>query len=243
MFLDSDDWLAPEAVGVLVALTVEYDAEIGACGTVWTINDVPSPGRDGQARLMSGDDFLAAGKDVMPVNPLSACAKLLRRSILTDSSFPVGRLHEDVFITHEWFHRAQRVVLTARKLHYYRQREGSITWGEATPKSKSDKANAHLVRAAALQTYGLYDAALAEYKNGLSWHLRAVAALGSSGCRASENLAEISQQRRLVTLRPTGVAQSVRLRVALRVYAISPNVAAFLYSKALSAAHVLSRRR
>lgn len=67
-----------------------------------------------------------------------ACGKLYHISLFEHVSFPIGRIHEDVYTTHLLFEQAKKIVFTKKRLYFYRQREGSImsverskpTWDE-----------------------------------------------------------------------------------------------------------------
>lgn len=233
MFLDGDDWLAEDAVEAMLEAMCESAADIVACGTCWTYGDESDcvDRADSGLRSVTGDEALSLGSKVLSVNVLSACGKLLSREILGDAPFPVGRLHEDVFVTHQWWHRAEVAVLLFQRLHYYRQRPGSITWGEPSLRSMNDKALAHLTRAEGLMGMGLLPAALADFKIGFSWSLRAV---GETDRHARGDYDEdLSAQRRAIAILASSVPLARRMWVAVRAYRISPRVAGWVYSRGL----------
>ena len=246
MFLDGDDWLASDAVETLVSLLRADDsAGMSACGMFWTSGEKTiASDRDGSVEIISGEEFLRAGTAMLPVNPLSACAKLFRRHLLDGIWFPEGRLHEDVFVTHRMYHRAGTIAYTRRRLYYYRQREGSITSGEPSVRSKIDKARAHLERSRELKDMGILDVALREFKHGFAWHLRAMGS-PSPHWRAlgPAEVDELEEQRLLVTRAENDLASGAKLRVAVMLYLRAPRTTARLYVRGLRVSKRLGQAR
>lgn len=233
MFLDSDDWLDSRCIEVLSSLLDVCEAEVALCGTARAANpgDHHAPMKADPAGVcVSGDAFLRNSGAWDPVHPVSAWAKLIDRRLLSGFSFPLGRLHEDVFVTHEVLHRARRVALTREVLHHYRTRDGSITSGVMSMKSASDKARGHLEKAASLLVYGLGEVAGLEFRRGFGWHLRvrAAAGRGPSGFQT-----ELSEQRALIEHVSSQLELDARTRLTLLSYSALPLTVARSYSYAL----------
>ena len=57
-----------------------------------------------------------------------AWGKIYRKTLFTDHNilYPVGKLHEDTFVTYRLLYEADRISYTDRMLYYYRERSGSI---------------------------------------------------------------------------------------------------------------------
>lgn len=240
MFLDSDDWLAPECVEVLQRLLVDGDAHVALCGTARVAGPSQMHRDDdsrGKNHYLAGDEFLSDPSPFEPVHAVSACGKLIDRNLLADLRFPSGRLHEDVFLTHTILHRAERLGITSRVLHYYRQqRPGSITAGTMPLKSASDKARAHLQRAFDLESYGLSEVAGLEFRRGFGWHMRVVATTydKSRVFVTDAQRAELSEQRTLIRQGLTMKSLGPRARAVVCSYSIAPGRVARLYAAVLS---------
>lgn len=235
MFLDSDDWLHPRCLAALHGLLTMCGAQVGLCGTARANSYTPPQSIvTGNHACLSGDEFLRGPERFEPVHPVSACGKLIERSIMDGVAFPRGRLHEDVFVTHQILHRAERLSLTTDVLHFYRQRPGSITAGTMSLRSATDKARAHLERASDLVDFGLVDRAALEFRRGLSWHLRVtrLVARGSGGTMGGMGT-ELAEQRALIGRTHTGLTLDAKTRLALVALSISPRMAAGLYTRAL----------
>lgn len=233
MFLDSDDWIDPDCLAVLIDLVREEKAHVALCGTARVSEPVEAEASAGpvETLVLSGDDFLRNPTPYLPVHPVSACAKLIRRELLEGVRFPPGRLHEDVFVTHVILHRARRVALTRRALHFYRQRPGSITAGTMSLRSASDKARAHLSRARDLEGYGLSDVAGLEFRRGLGWHLRVDRLIRRRA--DAQAMAELAEQRALILRGPGRPALTGRTRLTVSAYSVAPRMVAWLYAAAL----------
>lgn len=234
MFVDSDDWLDRQCIAVLVDLAAERKAQIALCGTARATE--PSQTRpdnqpDTEVVVIPGDDFLCEPGAYEPVHPVSACAKLLDRGIVQGIEFPRGRLHEDVFTTHRYLHRAKSVALTREVLHYYRQRPGSITAGTMSPGSALDKARAHLERASDLAGFGLTDLAMLEFRRGLGWHLRVTNALRAAN---DQHTLELAEQRDLVRDLARTLSLDTRARLAAVCAIVAPRSVARLYARGLA---------
>lgn len=235
MFLDSDDWLDSECVAVLVNLALETGADLAACGTarVSAPADVRRELAVAEPVQLSGDDFLRRGPGLHPVHPVSAWAKLIDRRLLEGCSFPPGRVHEDVFTTHIWLHRASWVIVTPHILHYYRERPGSITSGPMSLKSATDKARAHLERAKDLYAYSLADLALLEFNRGAAWHMRSRVLLGPHPRRDPGLGDEVCEQEELVRRLTATLPLGLLRRSAMAMWRIAPQLSSRAYSTAM----------
>lgn len=233
LFLDSDDWVAPDCLSALVDLVSDGEAQLALCGTARVSDPVEAEASAGpvEAQRVSGDDFLRNPASFQPVHPVSACAKLIGRELLEDVRFPPGRLHEDVFVTHVILHRATRVALTRRVLHFYRQRPGSITAGTMSLRSASDKARGHLSRARDLEGFGLPDVAGLEFRRGLGWHLRVARLIRHRG--DAKAMAELAEQRALILQGQGRPTLTGRTRLTVSAYSVAPRTVAWLFAAAL----------
>lgn len=236
MFLDSDDWLAKDCVSVLRGMLEVSGAQVALGGTARVqgmAENVYGLEILEEMRVMSGDDFLRDPSPHHPVHPVSACAKLIRRSLLEGLRFPPGRHHEDVFVTHVILHRARQLALTRDVLHYYRQRRGSITAGTMSLRSAADKARAHLTRARDFESFGLRERARLDFRRGVGWHLRVVAAMSRAQLTDRDPLVTEMRQQRALLHRPQPLPDPT-LRAAISAYLLAPRAVSWAYSRAVS---------
>ena len=125
-FIDSDDWISMDFYENLYRSITESNAQIAASGIVWAYNDhlqydkftynqqIFSP-EEALKTLIQGRGFYAV-----------AWNKLYKKTLFEGIEFPVGRLHEDEFVTYRLVGKATKLALCQNVIYYYRQREGSI---------------------------------------------------------------------------------------------------------------------
>ena len=89
---------------------------------------------------------------------MTACCKLYRKDLFSELRFPVGKLHEDAFVTHRLIFGADQLAICDAKLYYYFENTQSITrvsWSER----RLDQIQAHEQRLAWLREQGFEKAA------------------------------------------------------------------------------------
>jgi len=132
-FVDSDDWIEPDAYAHLLQLMEQYDVKL-VCGGRYDVD-----GRNGEktiglcppkeeiitAEEMVGRIFLWQGCDS------SACDKLYHRSVLENFRYPEGKVCEDVPVTYKIVLTAERVALSDMPFYNYYHRPGSISMASA----------------------------------------------------------------------------------------------------------------
>lgn len=131
IFVDSDDYIAPEMIARLYQAAVHAKAPMAICD-VCCIDDAGVPaGKSEDSPLR--DEILTA-EQILPrfyqekgLFYIVAWNKLYHRSLLDDETFPVGKWHEDEFVAAQLIWRAERVACIEYPGYYYvTQREGSI---------------------------------------------------------------------------------------------------------------------
>lgn len=128
-FLDSDDYLATDAIGRFVRAMAHEGVDAVCCG----LNLVDSDGRT-YGQMKADANFTASGEDVVrrllrDVYPYNfAHSKCYRSALFEGVRFPVGRLYEDIATTYRALARARRVSCLAECLYFYeRGRAGNIS--------------------------------------------------------------------------------------------------------------------
>ena len=131
MFVDSDDWVAPDYCRIPLEAAKANDADLVLFSYALTNFD-GSP-------LKSMPDFNVGITDKMDAIDLllfggmswGVWNRLFRRDLFREIRFPEGRTHEDAAITHKTILAAERIYVLNDVLYFYRQgREGSITMTE-----------------------------------------------------------------------------------------------------------------
>lgn len=157
-FIDSDDWVHRDYLKILLENALACNAEVSACDLLQT---------GGFCR-----DHALEGKQVISLRPeqaycayygflVSACIKLFRKSLFVELRFPVGKIHEDCYVTQIPLFSSENVAISLEKLYYYYYNSASITrtkWSE----DRRQELEAHMVRLNWLKDNGYLAAAKRE---------------------------------------------------------------------------------
>lgn len=116
-FVDSDDWIHPQMLEYLYRAAMELHTDISVCGFGETTGEFPQIPEDSlKATLWTPRDFY---KERF-LNATVPVAKLIRREVLGDHRFPVGKYIDDEFIMYRvLFEREQLAYLPAPLYAYY----------------------------------------------------------------------------------------------------------------------------
>ena len=126
-FLDSDDVLHSDYLSVLYGLTLKHSADLVACDFIkgeqcfWETQNE-------KIDIRIGDEILL-NMNINDVVVTVAWNKLYHNKFFREFgiSFPEGKIYEDMSFTPQVLLHAQKMVLTNKKLYFYRQRSNSIT--------------------------------------------------------------------------------------------------------------------
>lgn len=157
-FIDSDDWVSDRYLEVLMSLIREHDSDIAICQflRVTDDSDVPETREDASVTFLSNTEALDALYHRMIEQFTVAWAKVYRRRLFADLSFPAGMMHEDVHVSCPLLYTADRIAFTTEHLYFYRQRPGSImSQSRRSAKSSQDALKAFLSNSQFLRRAGL----------------------------------------------------------------------------------------
>ena len=127
-FVDSDDFLAPQYLDVLVRKALEHEADYVMCD--WELfpdgekPQVPTA-TDSKCVVYTPSN---AFHRIMYQKHIthSPCARIIKRSIFDDVQFPEERIYEDLAVIYPCLKHAKKVVFVKLKLYFYRQHPKSI---------------------------------------------------------------------------------------------------------------------
>lgn len=123
-FVDSDDWLHPEYLRILMNGITENYVKVSVCDFKRVINESPFENYDNvNFELNSPENFLV--NHFWQYN--YACGKLYHKSIFCDVRFPIGKIFEDTFTTYKVLHKCDEIAYTELQLYYYFQNEQGIS--------------------------------------------------------------------------------------------------------------------
>ncbi len=128
LYLDSDDYLATEAIEILMQKRTETGADIVLGNFFYTFSDHEYASAAWHQSDMVLDNRQAMEALIDGRIGTFAWGKLIRCEIARKHLFPKGKVFEDHFWTHFVFADAEKVALIARPLVHYRQRDNSISF-------------------------------------------------------------------------------------------------------------------
>ena len=138
IFIDSDDYIAPQMIQELYSCIVSDRADISICGYMTVTEEDEALTKcdvtrdtltEYQAQEMLNNDGVLGAPFVVAWN------KLYKKHLFSKIRFPVEKIHEDVFIMHKLFSLCDVISTIDGTYYFYRQRNGSITKREYSSKN------------------------------------------------------------------------------------------------------------
>lgn len=124
LFVDSDDWVEPDMIEVLMNEMRQCDADVSMCGMV--VNDTPVS-KIYKKEILDQQEII---KRFLFHNELrgSLCNKLVKTSLLHNVKFHSGISYgEDALFCWNIFQKVKKIVMTNRQLYHYRMNDASIS--------------------------------------------------------------------------------------------------------------------
>lgn len=132
-FIDSDDWLAPTFVEVLMGLVLTTDSDIAMCNHVRAsslgeFELARDNARSPKVAVRTAKEFMRVFLRIEGNRAVHyAWGKMYSKSVLENEHFPVGLLNEDVEGCFKAVLNSNKIVETSEVLYCYYVNEASIT--------------------------------------------------------------------------------------------------------------------
>ena len=153
-FVDSDDWVLNIYVEELLKLSQLHNADIVVCSNCVTTKELGKiPNKKRYTYTIYGKEASLTHLLYLKGISTSAHGKLFKREIIEGITFPTGKLFEDVVPIFHCFEKAQKTVISTRKLYFYFKRADSITKSSYTPKCMDYVIQCNLLYNYVIQTY------------------------------------------------------------------------------------------
>ena len=121
-FIDSDDWIHPQYLEILYHAAAEDGTEISLGQLAWTHGEPLPEQLDPTSKIWKTSDYYRADT----VNATVAVGKLYLKTCFEDIRYPVGKLHEDEFVTYRILFRYERISVVEQPIYAYYQNDESI---------------------------------------------------------------------------------------------------------------------
>ena len=129
MFIDSDDFIAPNMVECLYKSINEQCADIAVCNFMFYYEDEEEKSFHTNIgfEILSGADIFFNRKNERNYGVWTiACNKLYKSETFSTVRFRPGKYHEDEFWANDIYQMNIKIVAISDCLYYYRQRDNSI---------------------------------------------------------------------------------------------------------------------
>ena len=130
MFIDSDDFIHPRMISILMDCLSENNGDIAVCN----FESIQDDYRMEEFEEIKTTPIIIEEEADRRYYFLEdtytqftvAWNKLYKRELFEDITFPKGKVHEDEFTTYKLLHKAKKVIYMDAKLYFYVQRSNSI---------------------------------------------------------------------------------------------------------------------
>ena len=130
-FIDSDDWIHPEFLELLLSGATSTNTDICVCEYIRTseFTDFENLNNITIQKITPEELFVK-----YHVTSVIACCKLYKKSCFENIRFPLGKLHEDEYTTYKILFEKSQVSYLKEALYFYYTNPDSIMNSEWTPR-------------------------------------------------------------------------------------------------------------
>lgn len=128
-FIDSDDWIEPNMLEVLLERIKQDNSDISICEYLEVYNEEEKITNTTMIENKIFTNYKALKNiydNKLNITMTVTWNKLYKKELFKNITFPNGKIHEDEFTTYKLLYAAEKVSYINKKMYYYRQRENSI---------------------------------------------------------------------------------------------------------------------
>lgn len=126
VFIDPDDFVTSDYIEYLMSL-MDETVDISLC-MLKVVNRYFIPENIGKYYMKEKiDKHEFFKRSLNSTRYISVCGKMFRKECIAGLRFPVGKLHEDIFILADVVMRTRGIVVGDKAGYFYVKREGSLT--------------------------------------------------------------------------------------------------------------------
>jgi len=128
-FVDSDDWVHPQYLELLYSAAIECGTEISIGEALWTEGEPLPYFINGNPKLWKTCDYYTENI----TNATVAWGKLYRKNCFKEIRYPVGKIHEDEYVTYKILFQHEYIAVIDAYLYAYFQNSSGIMKSKWTP--------------------------------------------------------------------------------------------------------------
>lgn len=228
-FIDSDDWIENRYIEKLYRLINKYHADVSVCNFIRISYEDEILNNNFKIEIKEYTNIQALEQyyDKYYVQMVVAWGKLYKKSLFKDIKFPIGKIHEDEYITYKLIYRSNKIVLTTEPLYYYWQRSDSIMGSGFNIKGQIDAIDAFEERARFLSKVGLEDLSKKTYSSAFSMYIVVLRRMDEFGDKISKN--EVTKQLKKLNKKLEKSKQKIIFKAFYELYYIVPGLMKFVY--------------
>lgn len=138
-FVDSDDYISNYYIELLYKALCDANADISVCDFKKGTENNYSFKKNNYSKkqVFLSEACLEQWHSHNKKNETVAWGKLYKADLFGNIRFPVGKIHEDIYVTHCLVARARKICFIKTELYYYFQRAGSIIKENSLEKVKN----------------------------------------------------------------------------------------------------------
>ncbi len=152
-FIDSDDWVHNKYLELLYSASVKYQVSLSICGYQETSGESPFMYKQEPKTIICSPEKFYLGHTA---NATIAWGKLYRNDCFKKIRYPVGKIHEDEYITYRILFSLQEIAIINMPLYAYFFNQDGITKSDWSPK-RMDIFNAYEGQISFFKKRGMYD--------------------------------------------------------------------------------------